>query len=1602
MKNLSRGLAILLCICMVLGMLPATVLAADDTSAKTHTLTSTDEIVYDALFMSDLHNGVGGYPGFKQMISELKNEGLNPRVISHGGDYVEDDKGGTPNWQTEVYDVISGTEKAAFPDASLAFTMGNHDWESGTFGGNSDKEAAFKSVFGYDRTGLAYADDELEIYMIGAQGTTGSGGGGETFIQADIDAFDQYLDSVKGSGKVIFLQTHWPAHSSYNFKQRVVTNSDKLIDVLNKYGDQMDLVWVWGHNHYEDEMRYVILQPGDEIMYKADTSGSSWGNPRNPQYKTIKFTYANAGCMNDMWYLHDGHNDTSASTSFRGPSACLSVAVTEGTINFQYNRIQQVNNEWVYSHDATLRIYNHNVTKEHPAEVTVARLSTSHTHDYQAAGTVAPTCTADGYTIYTCSICGKTRNDDVVAALGHSYVEGICTVCGAKDPNYHAPVEGGFTIDFTKEADADKYAIDFATSAAVTEGEGLKMSSTTANFEAAGDAFAPTDVIKVPVSGNFIATVKFNAVPGSTWSFGSDSDILGFYAMEDYQNGVGLRAGNSSIANFTRKNGTVVTGNDEVGAPVGAGFTTNATNWFRIEKNGEDYYCSVSTDGENFTEVFCFADTGLDAQYLVLDAYKTTSWSFGGNNAYTFQYMDVVDGGPDKIKPAIASISVNGKDIGFDKSVKNYNFEVAKSSTKAPTITVVPANAETTVEVSKMDGAFGTAYVTATANGRSVTYTVSCNYGPEDDYFADGDMNDNWTILHEVAEPTEERPWTYHRMEEGTGLVLPTQKGSIYMAKQADPQGPWTNVFTMPAQGDWEIITKSFYPQLPKDIYQQTQVFAWQDEDHYIRINCQYNAQQNLRVEPAVEIGSGTFNILEVTYANPNPDNTATLYYKVNKTGTTYTVPYSTDCKTWVNGGSVENLNYIDPKFGLFCTQDDGNDNYIELSFEYVAVTSRNGEVIKTEEEVLQWAAQNAADYMAAGLPAKAEEALSVKAPHGYEVEFVSSNPDVIAADGTVTPAKNNAKVQVAVKVTEGDVTATSKSVTISVPGTDPEEVGYVLADKIEPGKTYVIVANNALAVTNAITAKAVTVADGKITSEVTEDMLWNFKDVTEVFADSPAASNGSAQFFIFAATKDTDNFLQRGTGSGGESTAAIVQVAAFPGTARWARWSFEPRADGSYTMYANTERDHSSDYAFTFNVSESAINCTNSYGPWDDLTASGSSIRLYELAGGEVIHEHKYNAVVTAPTCTEAGFTTYTCECGNTYVADEIPALGHDFKETTVAATCTKAGSVTVTCSRCDYKKVTEIPALGHDLKETIVEATCTKVGSVTVTCSRCDYKKVTEIPALGHDFKETTVEATCTKVGSVTVTCSRCDYKKVTEIPALGHDLKETTVAATCTKAGSVTVTCSRCDYEKVTEIPAFGHDYVNGICQRCGNTEVVSDFFDDVLPATFCFDAVKWAVDHKVTNGVADGIFAPSDTVTRGQIVTFLWRAAGCPEPTSTASVFTDVKKNAFYAKAVAWASELGITNGVGKNKFDPESVCTRDQIVTFLWRYMGKPTASAPAAFIDIEAGAYYANAVAWAVEMDITTGITPKLFKPENECTRGQAVTFLYRAELTKA
>ncbi|MBP3918263.1 MAG: S-layer homology domain-containing protein [Clostridia bacterium] len=170
-----------------------------------------------------------------------------------------------------------------------------------------------------------------------------------------------------------------------------------------------------------------------------------------------------------------------------------------------------------------------------------------------------------------------------------------------------------------------------------------------------------------------------------------------------------------------------------------------------------------------------------------------------------------------------------------------------------------------------------------------------------------------------------------------------------------------------------------------------------------------------------------------------------------------------------------------------------------------------------------------------------------------------------------------------------------------------------------------------------------------------------------------------------------------------------------------------------------------------------------------------------------------------------------------------------------------------------------------------------------------------------------------------------------------------------------------------------------------------------FNDVLVDSYYYEAVQWAVENRITSGTGEETFSPEVSCTRGQMVTFLWRLAKEPEPTIQKCPFADVNEDAYYYKAVLWALENHLTSGTSDTTFSPDSIVTRGQTVTFLWRYAGKPsTSNSINPFIDVDSHAYYSDGVVWAYQNHITSGTSQTEFSPDANCTRSQIVTFMWR------
>ena len=245
----------------------------------------------------------------------------------------------------------------------------------------------------------------------------------------------------------------------------------------------------------------------------------------------------------------------------------------------------------------------------------------------------------------------------------------------------------------------------------------------------------------------------------------------------------------------------------------------------------------------------------------------------------------------------------------------------------------------------------------------------------------------------------------------------------------------------------------------------------------------------------------------------------------------------------------------------------------------------------------------------------------------------------------------------------------------------------------------------------------------------------------------------------------------------------------------------------------------------------------------------------------------------------------------------------------------------------------------------------------------------------------------------GSISVSPSRAergDTVTITVTPDAGYELDTLTVKDASGNAINLT---RKSDTTYTFEMPS-GRVTVDATFAATSTTP--SNPFTDVASNAYYADAVLWAVENDVTNGTSATTFSPNASCTRAQMVTFLWRASGSPEPQSTFNPFTDVASNAYYADAVLWAVENGITNGTSETTFSPDATVTRGQTVTFLYRDAGSPAASASGTFTDVAADAYYAAAVQWAVSEGVTNGMTSTTFQPNGDCTRAQIVTFLYR------
>lgn len=369
-----------------------------------------------------------------------------------------------------------------------------------------------------------------------------------------------------------------------------------------------------------------------------------------------------------------------------------------------------------------------------------------------------------------------------------------------------------------------------------------------------------------------------------------------------------------------------------------------------------------------------------------------------------------------------------------------------------------------------------------------------------------------------------------------------------------------------------------------------------------------------------------------------------------------------------------------------------------------------------------------------------------------------------------------------------------------------------------------------------------------------------------------------------------------------------------------------------------------------------------------------------------------------------------------------------HKYTDTVIPPTCTERGCTVHLCACGDKREDSYTPPLGHSYKggicvrcgildpnkdiphkhdfiPIVTKPTCLTEGFTTYACSCGECYTKDYVSAVGHKTQLQNAKAAGCMTGGYTgdEVCTVCGkvFKQGSVIFALGHDPQPARVKApTCTESGYTgDLICMRCGDMTQTgkTVAATGHKFFGGVCSVCGAKGAeAAPKFDDVKSGAFYFDAVQWAVENGITNGTGKNTFSPNNVCSRYQIVMFLWRAAGQPEAKAAVS-FADVKPGDIFYEAVQWAVERGITKGTSSTSFSPFAPCTRGQIVTFLYRSAGSPKVSGACNFSDVSSGSFCHDAVIWASSEGITNGTSAGRFSPNEGCTRAQVVTFLYRA-----
>lgn len=572
------------------------------------------------------------------------------------------------------------------------------------------------------------------------------------------------------------------------------------------------------------------------------------------------------------------------------------------------------------------------------------------------------------------------------------------------------------------------------------------------------------------------------------------------------------------------------------------------------------------------------------------------------------------------------------------------------------------------------------------------------------------------------------------------------------------------------------------------------------------------------------------------------------------------------------------------------------------------------------------------------------------------EPAVVVKNGDTVLDSGYTVAYSNNTDV------------GTAKA-TVAV-GSDTAEVKFKIVKDTSPTVEMADVSVT-YGTEYAMTATAKTSAGNEITGGTITIKYYTDEGCTTDEAANAPSSAGT--YYAKATLTGTENYAEATTIAKIIISNATFSVSAtgYDGTYNGEAHSITVEADGADVTYCETENGtYSSNNPAYTNAGEYTVYYKATKANHDDVTGS-ATVKIAKV---------QTSLTLTADPASMNGAGTVKLTVSSTGIPE--------------AATISAPACDGVTVST--YSDGTYSVSLPNETKEytfTVSYAGDNNYEAATATCTVSVTRRSSGGGGGSSSSGSTTytVSTDSAKNGSVSVSpknASKGTTVTITIKPDSGYELDDLTVTD---KNGDAVKLTRKSDTQYTFTMPA---SKVTVEASFTKIEEQPSVSFIDVPTSAYYYDAVAWAVENGITNGTSATTFSPDDSCTRAQMVTFLWRAAGSPKATG-GNPFTDVSASAYYYDAVLWAVEQGITNGTSAITFSPDATVTRGQTVTFLWRAGGSPAARG-SSFADVAADAYYAPAVQWAVANGITYGTSSTTFGPEDDCTRAQIVTFLWR------